>query len=245
MKIFIDTANLQEIEAGLKRGFISGVTTNPALLAKEPKTKFESHVQKIITLVKRYDGKMPISIEVFSQDKDEMIRQALHFKKTFKYPHLSVKVQIGWNDLEVVSALAKKGIQVNCTACMTPMQALMAAQAGARYVSLFWGRIRDAATDPKFKAVREQMLKDQVLDKSDFDPAQVVAKTRKLLDASGLKAEIITGSIRSVVDIRDAALAGSHIVTVPPKFFNSMASHFKTTEVIEQFLSAFDAWMKK
>ncbi len=244
MKLFIDTANLEELETCLKRGFAQGVTTNPSLLAKEPKSSFEGHVQKIIDLINRYQPGISLSVEVFSRDPEQMIAQAESFVKTFNYPQLSIKVQVGWNELETVSRLSKKGISVNCTACMDTMQAIMAARAGAKYVSLFWTRIRNGATEESFAAARNDLKARSVLDEADFDPAVVVRNTRKLLDDGRLDSEIIIGSIRSVVDIRDAALVGAHIVTIPPKFFPDMATHFKTTEAVEKFLTDFQAWMQ-
>ena len=244
MKIFVDTANLKDIEESLKRGFISGVTTNPSLLAKEPKSDFEKHVCQIVELIKKYQDGAHLSVEVFSQDSKEILSQAKHFKETFQYDHLSVKVQVGWDELEVIKELAKNGISVNCTACMNVTQAIMAAHAGAQYVSLFWGRIRDGRSDDKFKKEREESLKNRALDMDDFDPAKVVQRTRQLIDQAGLSAEIIAGSMRGVLDVRDAALAGAHIVTVPPKFFKDMISHYKTDEVVKQFLTEFNKWLK-
>lgn len=243
MKIFIDSANLTDIEEGLKRGFASGITTNPSLLAKEPKGSFTSHIGRIIDLIKKYKPGIHLSVEVFSRDHEEMLRQAQDFVKEFNYPAMSVKVQIGWNELATIAALSKMGISVNCTACMTVSQGMMAAQAGAKYVSLFWGRIRDGGTDENNAAARERLLMERALDQKDFDPAFVVRSVREGIERAGLGAEIIAGSMRGVVDIRDAAAAGAHIVTVPPKFFPAMSSHYKTDEVVEQFLSDFKGWM--
>ncbi|KKW20290.1 MAG: putative Transaldolase, partial [Parcubacteria group bacterium GW2011_GWA1_51_12] len=176
MKIFIDTANLADIEDALKRGLIDGITTNPSLLAKEPKAKFEDHIQKIIDLVYKWRGTSPISIsvEVFSRDPDEILKQAREFQRRFNYPALSVKIHIGWNELGIIRMLSQQGISVNCTACMTPTQALMAAAAGARYVSLFWGRIRDSGdkSKPTWPAI-EKMLSSGDLHIDDLDPAKV------------------------------------------------------------------------
>jgi transaldolase len=245
MKIFVDTANLTDIEEALKRGFVSGVTTNPSILAKEPKSGLEAHVGKMVDLIRKYDssGKLPLSIEVFSRDPDEMISQALRFKEEFDYPGLCVKVHVGWNELAIISELARKGIDVNCTAIMTVTQAIMAAQAGARYVSLFWGRIGDAGKDENFATERERMIAEKIIDESEFDSAEAVRRTRSLLDKSGLSTEIIVGSIRSVTNIRDAYLNGAHIVTIPPKFFSPMVSHYKTDEVVEMFLKDFQDWL--
>lgn len=243
MKIFIDSANLGEIEEGLKRGFASGITTNPSLLAKEPKGSFEAHVGKIIELIRKYQPGIHLSVEVFSSDKEEILRQAQEFVRQFNYPQLSVKVQVGWNELEVIKKLADAGISVNCTACMTVHQAIMAARAGARYVSLFWGRIKDGGVQEEFAAEREYLRAKNVLNDDDFDPYTVVKSTRQILDQDRIQSEIIVGSIRNTYDIRDAGLAGAHIVTVPPKFFKGMMSHYKTDEVVNQFLTDFKAWM--
>lgn len=245
MKIFIDSANLTDLEDGLKRGFAQGITTNPSLLAKEPRASFEGHIRKIIDLIQAHQPGIHLSVEVFSRETEQIVQQAESFVRLFGYPEMSIKVQVGWNELETVSRLSKKGISVNCTACMTVTQAMMAARAGARYVSLFWGRIRDAGTDQMMSAQRDELTGRAVLDGHDFDPATVVRHTRQLLDQSGMKCEIIVGSIRSVVDIRDAALAGAHIVTIPPKFFKDMVSHYKTTQVIDQFLTDFQGWMSQ
>lgn len=244
MKIFIDSANLSDIEEGLKRGFASGVTTNPSLLAKEPKSSFEGHVGKIVELIQRYQPGIHLSVEVFSTDPDEILRQAKRFIEQFRYPKLSIKVQVGWNELAIIKRLADEGISVNCTACMSVTQAIMAARAGAAYVSLFWGRIRDGGVAPESQKDRSERFERGAMDERDGDPAIVTHSVRELLDRSGLSTEIIVGSIRRVTDVRDALLAGAHIVTVPPKFFPDMIGHFKTDQVVGQFLSDFDTWLR-
>ncbi len=243
MKIFIDSANLTDIEEGLKRGFAQGVTTNPSLLAKEPRSSFEAHIGKIVDLIKKYQPGLSLSVEVFSQDPKEILEQAKKIVKTSNYPQISIKVQVGWDELEVIKKLSDAGISVNCTACMDITQAVMAARAGAKYVSLFWGRIRDGGVKESDSAGREDLEKRMVLDNSDFDPFTVVKSVRQILDQDKIDSEIIVGSIRSVVDIRDAGLAGAHIVTIPPKFFPDMMRHFKTDQVINQFLSDFQKWL--
>lgn len=243
MKIFIDTANLAEIEEALKRGFIQGITTNPSLLSKEPKGSFQGHIEKIISLIKKYRQGIHLSVEVFSTDPAEIVRQALEFQKLFQYKQLSVKVQIGWNELETIRQLSSQGISVNCTACMTISQAMMAIEAGAAYVSLFWGRIRDGGVEESAAAAREELKKKNALDAKDFDPAFVTQSVRQIIDREDSKTQIIIGSIRSIADIRDAALAGAHIATVPPKFFPDMVKHFKTDQVVQQFLTDFKGWL--
>ena len=243
MKIFIDSANLQEIEDALRRGFVRGVTTNPSLMAKEPKAKFEEHIGKIIELIKKHQPGISLSVEVFSTDPKEILAQAKHFVKTFHYPELAIKVQVGWNELGVIKDLAAEGIKVNCTCAMSISQAVMAAAAGAKFVSLFWGRIRDGA-DAKYLKQKKEYLDAGRVREIDFTPSYVVQETRKLFDASYPDTEIIAGSMRSVLDVLDAGMAGAHIVTTPPKFFVPMTQHFKTDEVVQQFLADFAGWLK-
>ncbi|MEK7137537.1 MAG: transaldolase family protein [Patescibacteria group bacterium] len=243
MKIFIDSANLLDIEEALKRGFARGVTTNPSLLAKEPKATFEEHIGKILALVQKYQPGIPVSVEVFSRDPKEILAQAKRFVKEFKYPELAIKVQVGWNELAIIKELAAEGIKVNCTCAMSVSQAVMAAAAGARFVSLFWARIRDGAAE-KYATVRKNYVAEGRLVDADFDPAAIIRETRRIFDASYPEAAIIAGSMRSVTDVVDAGKAGAHIVTVPPKFFVPMTEHFKTDEVVAQFLNDFAEWLK-
>jgi transaldolase len=222
MKIFVDSANLGDIEEALKRGFPAGVTTNPSIVAQEEKGDFTDRMRAIIALLKQYGAPIPLSVEVFSSSPKEMIRQAEAFTAQLDYPALYIKIPIGWNELAVIRELKQRGMKVNCTCCMSFSQALLAARAGADFVSLFYGRIRDGGADP----------------------AVVVRHVRSAYAENGIPAEIIVGSIRKVQDITEAFLSGAHIVTVPPRFFREMAHHPKTDEVVGQFLADFAAWMK-
>lgn len=220
MKLFVDSANLAEIEEALARGFVAGITTNPSILAKEERGDFVEHVHKIIALIRRHGREVPLSVEVFVADPSEMLDQALKFVSAFRYPALAVKVPIGWDELRVIAELRKREIQVNCTCCMSFNQAYMAALAGANYVSIFYGRIRDVGYDAK----------------------SVIEQTARAFQAGGIPAQIIVGSIRHIYDINEAFAAGAHIVTVPPKFFPPLTQHPKTTEAVNQFLSDFRQW---
>ena len=224
MKIFVDSANLNEIEDALKRGFTAGVTTNPSILSKEKRTDFRLHVKKIIALLEQYHVKIPLSVEVFSTNPKEMVRQALEFAEEFgRYDGLNIKVPIGWDELGVVRELKAKDLKVNCTCCMSLNQAIMAAAAGADFVSIFYGRIRDVG----------------------YDAFTIVQQTRQIFKESRTSSQIIIGSIRHIHDINDAFLAGADIVTVPPKFFPQMVTHPKTDEAVKQFVTDFDNWMAK
>jgi len=242
MKLFGDTANLEEIRTLMDMGCVRGITTNPSLLAKEPKADFHVHVGHIIDTLRDYED-IHLSVEVFSRDPEEILRQAEEFRKSFHYEHLSIKVQIGWDELPVIRKLAQEGFSVNCTACMTVNQAMLAAGAGARFISFFWGRIRDV-TKTEHAAERLLAQTQGILDSCDHEPAWVVRAAHHILQTYNPYPEIIIGSIRQVTDIRDAAMAGADIITVPFKFFAQMASHFKTDEVVGQFLSDYSHWMQ-
>ncbi|QQG46209.1 MAG: hypothetical protein HYY55_04615 [Candidatus Niyogibacteria bacterium] len=246
MKLFVDSANLKDIAEALKRGFVRGITTNPSLLAKEPKSAFEEHIEKIVALILYYQPGIHLSVEVFSREPNEILRQSVEFRRIFEYPDLSIKIQIGLDELEIINLLKKEGFSVNCTCLMTVNQAVMAAAAGARYVSLFVGRIRDGGIDigGKFEKELKDGFEKKTFTEKDFDPFTVIKETRMLLDKSYPDVEIIAGSMRSCNDIKMSGLAGAHIVTVPPKYFADMAAHFKTNEVVAQFLKDFEDWIK-
>jgi transaldolase len=224
MKLFVDTANLEELEESLKRGFPCGVTTNPSILSKEQRCDFRVHINNMIGLLKKYDYDIPLSVEVFTTEPKEMIRQAEEFLGHFgHYPNLNVKVPVGWNELAVIAELRRRGIAVNCTCCMSYNQALMAARAGANFVSLFWGRIRDIG----------------------YDAGSVVRQVHETFQKWNSPSEIIVGSIRHIADINEAMQCGADILTVPPKFFPQMCGHPKTDEAVNQFVSDFQKWTQQ
>ena len=145
MKFYIDTANLADIEEALKGGFIRGITTNPSLLSKEPKGNYIEHLRKIVALCKKYGGDTSLSVEVFTNDRVQMVKQAEDFIKKLNYKHVAIKIPVSYkdqNNLSVINKLSSKDIRVNCTACHTQMQLVMAAAAGAKYGSLFYNRVR-------------------------------------------------------------------------------------------------------
>jgi transaldolase len=221
MKLFVDTANLEELEQCLRRGFPSGVTTNPSILSKEQRRDFRAHINDMIALLKQYQCAIPLSVEVFTADPAAMLPQAEAFCSHFgHYPNLNIKVPIGWEELAVIAELRRRGIRVNCTCCMSYNQAILAAGAGANYVSLFWGRIRDIG----------------------YDAGVVVRQVHQTLREWRSDAEIIVGSIRHIADINEAMQAGADILTVPPKFFPQMCGHPKTDEAVKQFVSEFQKW---
>jgi transaldolase len=221
MKLFIDTANLEELEQALQRGFISGVTTNPSILSKEQRGDFRLHINNLIRLLQKHDHDLPLSVEVFTTEPEGMIQQAREFVEHFgHYANLYIKVPIGWNELGVIAELRRRDIKVNCTCCMSYNQAIMAVQAGANFVSLFWGRIRDMG----------------------HDAGPIVRQVHQTLREWQSPSEIIVGSIRHIADINEALQAGADIITVPPKFFPQMCAHPKTDEAVQQFVNDFRKW---
>jgi len=127
MKFFIDTANLEHIEETLKKGFVSGVTTNPSLMSKEPKSDFIKHISKIVEICKEY-GEVPLSVEVFAEKPDDMFEQAIEIYDSLEYDNLNIKIPVGYKELEVVSKLSQHHIGVNVTCCFTEAQLELAAE---------------------------------------------------------------------------------------------------------------------
>ena len=222
MKLFLDTANLADIEMALQKGFITGITTNPSLMAKEPKGNYIDHMKKIVELIDKYSNPISLSVEIFAQDKEEIIIQAEELIGEIQYENLSIKVPIGWEELEAIYRLSIEGISVNCTCIFSEAQCILATNAGARYISIFGNRVKEL--------------------RGNF--TQTVGATRKWLDMNNItKTEIIMGSIRSDIDIVDAQLAGAHIVTAGLPHYIKMSEHPGTTASVDQFMTDFEEWL--
>lgn len=206
MKLFIDTANTEEIRKANEMGVICGVTTNPSLIAKEGRV-FKEVVKEITTIV---DG--PISAEVISLEADKMVEEALDLAAIDK--NIVIKIPMTAEGLKAVSVLSKKGIHTNVTLIFSPAQALLAARAGATYVSPFIGRLNDIASNGN----------------------ELIESIAEIFEIHGIETEIIAASIRSPQDVTDAALAGSDIATIPYKVICQMINHPLTDAGIERFL---------
>lgn len=206
MKLFIDTANTEEIRKANEMGIICGVTTNPSLIAKEGRA-FKEVVEEITTIV---DG--PISAEVISLEADKMVEEALELAKINK--NIVIKIPMTIDGLKAVSVLSKKGICTNVTLIFSPAQALLAARAGASYVSPFIGRLNDIASNGN----------------------NLIESIAAIFDIHGIETEIIAASIRDPESVTDAALAGADIATVPYKVLCAMTKHPLTDAGIEHFL---------
>ena len=195
MKLFIDTANVADIKMANDMGVICGVTTNPSLIAKEGRD-FNEVIKEITSIV---DG--PISGEVISLDADGMIKEGREIAKIHK--NMVVKIPMTEEGLKAVKVLSKENIKTNVTLIFTPAQALLAARAGASYVSPFLGRLDDIATN-------------------SLELIKTIVDIFKIHD---ITTEIITASIRSPLHVVDAARAGAHIATVPANVIKAMLKH--------------------
>jgi transaldolase len=221
VKLFLDSASLTDIDECLARGILKGVTTNPSLLAKQPKTDFVGHIRKIADLFRSHQQILPLSVEVFARHAKDMRAQALELVDAIGYENVNIKIPMGWDEMGVIHQLVRDGVRVNCTCLFTEAQCIIAAEAGATYVSIFFARLRDV----------------------QGDPLAVITNTRQVLDQAGSPAEIIVGSIRSDRDIVDSHIAGAHIVTAGAEYFKKMTQHPQTTKSIDGFLSDFEKWL--
>lgn len=210
MKIFIDTANVEEIRKAAELGVIDGVTTNPSLIAKEGRDLKEV-IGEICSIV---DG--PISAEVMSLEADGMIKEARELSKLHK--NVVVKIPMCAEALKAVSVVSKEGIKTNVTLIFSAQQALLAAKAGATYVSPFMGRLDDIGNGG----------------------IQVIEDIVQVFDFYGYETEIISASIRHPMHVLDCAKAGSHIATIPYKVIVQMIKHPLTDAGIEKFVEDYN-----
>lgn len=213
MQIYLDTANINEIREAASWGILSGVTTNPTLIAREKGADFKSTISEIATLV---DG--PISAETISLDAEGMVREGREYAQW--HPSVIVKVPSTTEGLKAVYQLAKDGIRTNVTLCFNAAQALFAARAGAFIISPFVGRVDDTG-------VEGMTLIREIAQIYGSDPQ--------------IKTMILSASIRHPRHIIDSALAGAHIATCPFKVLQQSMKHPLTDKGIEQFLADWKA----
>ena len=205
MKFFLDTANTDDIRKYAELGLVDGVTTNPTIVAREGRD-FESVIKEITTIV---DG--PVSAEVTANEADKMIEQARALAKWAD--NIVVKIPMTEAGLKAVSVLSKEGIKTNVTLVFSVAQGLMAAKAGATFISPFVGRLDDIGSDG----------------------VKLITDLRTVLDNYGLKSEIIAASIRGVQHVEAVALAGSDIATIPAGVFEKMFKHPLTDNGLASF----------
>jgi len=215
MKIFIDTANIKEIKEAVAQGVIDGVTTNPTLIAKE-KRQATDLLKEICSLV---DG--PVSAEVISLQSDEMINEAMELSKIAK--NIVIKIPLVKDGLKAVKILRGKGIKTNVTLCFSPSQALLAAKAGADYISPFIGRFDDIS----------QVGMDLIRD------------IKQIYSNYNFKTQIIVASVRNPLHVVDAAKIGADIATVPFAVIEQLIKHPLTDIGIQRFLEDYKKIPKK
>ncbi|CUB11258.1 Transaldolase [Bacillus cereus] len=207
MKFFIDTANINEIKEANALGVLAGVTTNPSLVAKEG-VDFHERIREICNVV---EG--PVSAEVISLEADKMIEEGKELAKIA--PNVVVKVPMTTEGLKAVKAFSDLGIRTNVTLVFSAVQALLAARAGATYVSPFLGRLDDIG----------------------HNGMDLIRQIAEIFAIHGIETEIIAASVRHSVHVTDAALNGAHIATIPANVIASLVKHPLTDQGIEKFLA--------
>jgi transaldolase len=208
MKFFIDTANLDEIRQANDLGLIDGVTTNPSLVAKESGVDFKEHIGEICKIVKG-----DVSAEVTSLDTDGMLREGRELAKIA--PNVVVKCPLTLEGLKATRIFKEEGTKVNVTLCFSAAQAILAAKAGAAYISPFIGRLDDISTNGM----------------------QLIADIVQIYGNYGYQTEVLAASIRHPMHIVDCALAGADVATIPFKVIQQLVHHPLTDKGLESFLA--------
>jgi transaldolase len=208
MQLFLDTASIDEIRAAAKYGVISGVTTNPSLLAKEGGVSYRERVREIAEVI---DG--PISAECVTRTADELVCEARELASW--HPNVVVKIPIDEQGLEAIHRCSKESIRINVTLIFSPNQALLAALAGAAYLSPFVGRLDDVSTDGM----------------------ELIRQCVEIVETHGLESRVLAASLRHPLHVTQAALAGAHVATIPPSLIAQMLKHPLTDLGIERFLA--------
>ena len=207
MKFFIDTANIEEIKKGCALGMVDGVTTNPSLVSKENK-ELKDLIQEICKII---NG--PVSAEIISQDTKNIVRESRDLSKISN--NIVIKIPLTEEGLKATSILSKEGIQTNITLCFSPLQALLAAKAGATYISPFIGRLDDIS----------------------HIGIKLVEQILTIYNLYNFKTKVIVASIRNPLHVLNAALIGAHIATIPYKVLQQLVKHPLTDIGLKKFLS--------
>lgn len=215
MKFFLDTANVEQIKRINDLGLCDGVTTNPSLIKKEGRD-FKEVILEIASFVKG-----PISAEVTSYNYEQMVKEARDISKWAS--NIVVKIPMTEDGLRAINTLSKEGIKTNCTLIFSLSQGLMAAKAGANYISPFIGRIDDMGEDG----------------------GELIYKLKQVLGTYDFSSEIIAASIRSNKHLEQAALYGAHIATIPGNLFKKLWTHPLTTQGIENFKKDWDLFVNR
>ena len=215
MKFFIDTADVKEIREAHSLGILDGVTTNPSLIAKTGRP-FRETIEEICSIVKG-----PVSAEVVSLDTEGMLKEARELAKIAE--NIVVKIPLIKNGLKAVKRLTDEGIKTNVTLCFSSNQALLAAKAGGTYISPFVGRLDDRG----------------------HNGMELIEEIRMIYDNYGYQTEIIVASIRNPLHVRDAALMGADVSTIPFNVFDMLVQHPLTDDGVKKFLADWEKVPKK
>lgn len=219
MAIFLDTGNIKEIEKYLKMGIIRGVTTNPTILLKDGVTGGRKEIKSRSIEISKMIAPYPLSVEVTSNDYAEMIKQAQEYAQWAENINVKITIHGPNGEIENLAAIhelsSRHNIQVNATAMMSAQQCVLAALAGATYVSLFGGRVNNMG----------------------YNSIDEIKKLRKVLDYQGLKSKIIMGSTREVLNVIEWLEAGADIITVVPDILKGMIIHPYSKETVQMFLN--------
>lgn len=252
MKIFVDSADLNEIKRAFEWGIVNGVTTNPSLMKKaidKLKVKgMEINLQEYINQIVLSAKGNPVSLEVTETTAEGMLQEALQLYSMFKeYGNVNIKIPVNpafkdedithFDGIKVIKALAEKKIPINCTLVFTPEQALLAAKAGATFVSPFAGRIDDdlrqgSDFDKKAYFPVQGNGKD---DQGIVSGVDLVKKCVEIIRKHNLKTEVLAASLRNVRQVRETALAGADIATLPFEVIKDMLKHHQTYEGMSKF----------
>ncbi|MFQ5458357.1 MAG: fructose-6-phosphate aldolase [Myxococcota bacterium] len=215
MKFFIDTANINEIKTAAELGLIDGVTTNPSLLAKEGGDPIEA-LREITKIV---EG--PVNAEVVSLDAEGMVREGLSHAKIAG--NIVIKIPMTLEGLKATNRLTSEGLKVNVTLIFSALQALMAAKAGATYVSPFVGRLDDAS----------------------HDGMDLIRQMVTIFENYGFETQVLVASVRNPLHVLEAALAGAHIATIPFKVLEQLSKHPLTDVGLQKFLADWEKLKKQ
>lgn len=219
MKIFIDTANVEQIKQAYELGVLSGVTTNPSLVAKEG-VDFKHRLKEICDIISGSSAVESVSAEVVSEKAEDMITEAQELVEIA--PQITIKVPMTLEGLKAVHVFSQRGIKTNVTLIFSANQALLAARAGATYVSPFLGRLDDIG----------------------HNGVDLIGEIAEMFDIHGLETEIIAASIRHPQHVTQSALQGAHIGTMPFSVIEQMTKHPLTDSGIEKFLADWESTKK-
>lgn len=216
MKLFVDSAHLPDIEEALRRGFPAGLTIDLPLISRSHKANFKQHLRRIINLLDHYKLVVPLSVNVLALEPNESVGGVLEFVSEYSdYEGLTVEVPIGWDELALIKQLKNRGLQINCTGCVSLDQALMAALAGADFVSLFHG------------------LNCNV----ELETRSVIQDVHRAFKQGALRSQLLVGGIKRIADVTDAFLAGADVVTVQPQVLRQMPLQPQSVKPVGRFVA--------